>query len=142
MYTFSISQDYYLIRDTLISSNNVPYNFQDGENPEYWKPNLAANVLHIKVCKGNEFMGFFFLIRKGEKIAEAHMAFLPHAYGQVVDIGKECLQWIWRIVPGQVCLPLRLLQRHLMVPPSPWALSRRLQKHYLRMLLHHCLPVF
>ena len=99
MYTFTISRDYYLIRDTVISGNNIPYNFQDGEDPKHWKPNLAANILHIKVCRDNEFLGFFFLIRKGERVAEAHMAFLPHAYGQVINIGKKCLEWIWKYLP-------------------------------------------
>ena len=97
MYNFSLSNDKELIRSVVLAPNNLLFNFDDTyPDPYSFNPVFNDNIYYIK-CEdaNNTFLGFYFLIKKAETIAEAHMAFLPVAYGKVSDIGKECLKWVW-----------------------------------------------
>lgn len=96
MYSFSLSTDKQLIRDTILLPNNIPFNFDDKyKDPFDYEPLIQDNIMNIRVDKGGEFMGFFFLIKRSYTLAEAHLAFTPKAFGEVAEMGKECLKWIW-----------------------------------------------
>lgn len=94
MYTFSLSNDVGLIKSVVLSKNNLNYNFDDFHKPEDFEPIFNNNILYIKVERNKIFQGFFFLIMKNYTLAEAHLAFLPKAWGYVSEMGKECLIWL------------------------------------------------
>lgn len=95
MYTFSLCNDKYLIRDTILAPHNIPFQFDDEHDPGEYEPIFDPKLLYIKVEKNHIYQGLFLLIYKSPIVAEAHLAFLPHAYGHVAEMGKECLKWIW-----------------------------------------------
>lgn len=95
MYRFTINTDVEMIKSTVLNSNNRRFQFDDSHNPDDFEPYLLHPVYHIAVYDNDVFQGFFFLIDKGSGVAEAHLAFLPKAYGKVSDMGRQCLQWVW-----------------------------------------------
>lgn len=96
MFTFSLSNDLELIKSVILAPNNILFNFDDTyPDPHSFYPVINKNIYYIKCMDNDVFQGFFFLIDKGNNVAEAHMAFLPIAYGKVSKIGKECLFWVW-----------------------------------------------
>ncbi len=98
MVEFKLSNNIQLIKEVLLSSNNIEYSFDDAHQ-EYIKdfePLIHKNIYYIEVSEDNDFKGFFFIVRKNELIGEAHLAFLPKAYGKVSKYGKLCLDWVWK----------------------------------------------
>ena len=94
-FSFSFSSDTNLIKEVLLSYNNIPFNFDDTfEDPTTFNPPICDKIRYIEVKDGSITQGFFFLIDKNG-YTECHMAFLPIAYGKVHAIGRECIKWVW-----------------------------------------------
>jgi RimJ/RimL family protein N-acetyltransferase len=95
-YKFSLTRDPKEIRDVVLAGNNISYNFDDNwGDPNTYQPKLTPEMQYIKVERDGVTQGIFFLITLNDKLAEAHLAFYPRAYGKVAKIGAECLQWVW-----------------------------------------------
>ena len=98
MYTFLHTFNKELIKTALFSSNNKEWLFDDLhkiDNFDTFDPLNNDKIMYIACYKENQYMGIFALLTNN-KITEAHLAFLPCAYGQVADIGKECLSYLWK----------------------------------------------
>ena len=99
MYTFEITHDIELIKKTVCSPNNIPWAFDNTHKIEEivdWNPLQNDKNLYISCYHNNQYMGIFGLFPLDENnTIEAHLAFLPQAYGKVSSIGKLCISWLW-----------------------------------------------
>lgn len=103
-YSFSFSHDTDLIKSTVLLSNNINYCFDDTDNPDTCVVPIDSKLKYIKVEEKGIFLGFFLLKERNDRVAEAHLAFLPRAYGRVADLGRECLLWIWEKTTYEVII--------------------------------------
>jgi hypothetical protein len=95
VYTYSISEDYELIKQVALAQNNLRKCFDDfWSDPQSYEPFVGDNIFYIKCMENELLLGFFCLIRKDRDTCEAHMSFLPVAYGKVAEVGRQCLKWI------------------------------------------------
>ena len=98
-YTFHTSHDATAIRDCMLQHHNIPAQFISGAESESWEPEFNDKTMYISVKAGVVLHGFFVLLRKDVHIAEAHMIFYRSAWGQVAEMGRQCLRWIWTNFP-------------------------------------------
>ena len=104
MYQFYITSDLSLLSSVFLSNNNKDWLTDDLHKIDNLSSLINDKIMYIACYKETQFLGIFGIIKekKEEKPssilnnrAEAHLAFLPCAYGQVSDIGKECLLYLW-----------------------------------------------
>lgn len=99
MYQFRVTtpHDDADVKRALLEPRNRFYNFGVNDfqgEPEDWTPTEHPSIVATRCSCGRRLLGFIFLFRKTEAIAEAHMAFLPTAYGEVRDITRRFLNWV------------------------------------------------
>lgn len=97
-YNFSLTKDIAEIRRVVLTKENIPFQFDDTwVDPMTWMPNVDGQIANIEVrAPGGEIMGYFFLVKMEPVTVEAHMTFLPSAYGSVAEMGRQCLDWVWK----------------------------------------------
>lgn len=100
-YRFQVTRDVELLREISLSPNNIKWmgddEFQDRDK---WLPDVNNPVFTFLLVsdESNQIMGFFTLIDLGTGL-EAHLSFLPKAYGQVVAIGKQAASFLFQRLP-------------------------------------------
>lgn len=97
MFEFLLCNDMTLIKAVLMSGHNKPYQIQDDEVIDFnlWKPEERKDVINLAVMEDGVFQGFFFLIKTSPNACEAHLGFLPSAYGRVAEAGRECAKLLF-----------------------------------------------
>jgi len=96
MITFKPTTDVDLVRDTLMSPNNLPWQFEDGFNREGLRcmKALPAGFTYVAAYCDSAYVGIFLVINK-EPHVECHLALLPLAYGMSSLILYAFVEWIW-----------------------------------------------
>jgi hypothetical protein len=95
-FDFRLTTDEALIREAVLSSNNLPWAFESHLSHFTWKPQIRREINYIACYEGEQFMGLVVTIRQTDSRCESHIAFLPCAYGKTSEIGRECIMWIWQ----------------------------------------------
>lgn len=98
-FTFRLTQDEALIREAVLSPNNLPWAFESHLSHFTWKPQIRHEINYVACYEGETFLGIFVTIRQTDSRCESHIAFLPTAYGKTAQLGREAIQWIWANTP-------------------------------------------
>ena len=93
MIEVSILTDPELITKAVTSPNNLPWAFQEGDDPSKFKPCFINNTF-LGAWVDGRYAGWSLVKHLNEDWAEVHFAYLPPAYGHVRAIATKALDWI------------------------------------------------
>jgi RimJ/RimL family protein N-acetyltransferase len=98
-FSFRLTQDEALIREAILSPNNLPWAFESHVSQLTWTPKITHGINYVACYKVNTFLGIFVTIHHTDSCCESHIAFLPLVYGKTAKLGREAIQWIWANMP-------------------------------------------